>query len=218
MTAYSRATVITPDSLMSWPAYAQYRLVHRTRAIAHRLARTVGLGPHMRLQFEDEATVRYQIQEMLHAEHITGPVAIQHEIDSVSHLLPDGTTWCATLMIQIPFAQTREQLLPMLSLAAHQIFIDANLSPRVFATTNDDLADRHLSRPSAVHFLRFSVPDSLRQFRLVRPLVTLGCASEAYAWQRDIPPVTFNLLEHDLTECWPDASSQFDAATLCAAD
>ena len=158
-------------------------LPQRREMIAHRRARSMSLGPAMRLQFEDELTVRHQIREVLRAECITDPVAIQHEIDTYAHLLPDGTQWKATLLIQLPDApeaSERARELPLLSEAAHDIYVECGKQGRVFAQANDDLSDRHLARPSGVHFLRFQLPEAMRLRLFDGASAAIGCSHQRY--------------------------------------
>ena len=149
----------------------------------------------MWLQFEDELTVHHQIQEVLRAE----PGAnLQHETDTYAHLLPDGSNWKATLLIELPDAQERARELPLLNEAAHRLYIELPHHPRVFAQANEDLPDRHLTRPSAVHFLRFQFPPPLRVALLAGASATLGCAHDQYAFRRLIPLATLERLRCDL--------------------
>lgn len=168
---------------------------HRQILIAHRRERSLSLGPRMWLQFEDELTVHHQIQEVLRAE----PGAnLQHETDTYAHLLPDGNNWKATLLIELPDAQERARELPLLNQAAHRLYIELPHHPRVFAQANEDLPDRHLTRPSAVHFLRFQFPPPLRVALLAGASATLGCAHDQYAFRRLIPLATLERLRCDL--------------------
>ena len=93
---------ITRDSLMTLEAYSKYRKANKAQIIAHRRLRSVRLGEHMNLQFEDEQTVRYQIQEMLRIEKIFEEEGIRSEIDAYAPLVPDGSNWKATLLIEYP--------------------------------------------------------------------------------------------------------------------
>jgi hypothetical protein len=170
----------------------------RRELMAHRRARSVSLGPAMRLQFEDELTLRHQIGEVLRAERVTDPEAMQREIDTYAHLMPDGTQWKATLLIQLPDTDERARELPPLSEAAHQIYVECERQGRVFAQANEDLTDRHLTRPSAVHFLRFQLPEPLRLRLRDGAPATLGCTHERYHWRRLIPPTALRLLRADL--------------------
>jgi hypothetical protein len=195
---------ITAQTLMSLKTYSLDRRNHKQRLIAHRRERSVSLGPCMRLQFEDELTIRYQIQEVLHAERITDADDAQHEIDTYTHLVPDGSNWKATLLIELPDAQQRERELPHLNEAAHRLYVELPRHPRVFALANEDLPDRHLTRPSAVHFLRFQFPPPLRIALLAGASATLGCAHDQYAFRRLIPLATMERLRCDLASVHHD--------------
>lgn len=189
---------ITPDSLMTLQSYSLSRRQHKQQMIRHRKERCLTLGPCMRLQFEDELTIRYQIQEMLHAEPPEAPGSAQHQIDTYAHLVPDGSNWKATLQIELPDAPERRRELPELNQAAHRVYVEVARQPRVFAMANEDLADGHRTRPSAVHFLRFQFPEALRTALVNGSTATLGCTHEQYAFQRVIPPATIERLRRDL--------------------
>lgn len=178
---------ISADSLLPLSLYQLQRTQQRSLAIAHRRRRSLGLGPVMWLQFEDEASVRYQIQEVLRAERIAEPQAVQHTIDHYAHLLGDGRQWRATLFIGLTEAARRDRELPVLSEAAHHVYVGCGAQPRVVAEANEDLADRHLGRPSAVHFLRFALTAEVRAALQAGEVAMLGCSHPAYAWQRRIP-------------------------------
>lgn len=189
---------IAPQSLLPLEQYQQQRAQHRVDAIAHRRQRSLALGPAMWLQFEDEASVRYQIQEMLLAERIVALDAVQHTIEHYVHLLGDGRQWRATLFIGLPEAARRARELPMLSEAAHHLYLGCGARPRIVAEANEDLADRHRGRPSAVHFLRFALPPALRDALSAGEGAVLGCAHPAYAWQRPLPLPLLHSLCADL--------------------
>ena len=95
---------LTTADLMSLPVYEHHRRPHLRRLIRHRLERTVPLGPHVRVRFEDEIPLLHQIQEVLRAERNDDSSAMQHEVDTCAHLVPAGTTWNATLLIELPEA------------------------------------------------------------------------------------------------------------------
>ena len=183
---------------MDLPTYERYRRQHRARLIAHRRARSLMLGPSMQLQFEDEITVRYQMQEVLRAGRIVAAPEVEAEIAPYRHLLPRGGEGVATLLIEWPGAVQRQARLPLLTEAAHRIFVDIGRLPRVFASANEDLADRHLERPSAVHFLRFALPEQAHALLFSCPSVIVGCADCKYLWRRPLAPRTRNLLRNDL--------------------
>lgn len=175
------------------------RHLHKPQLIAHRRARSLALGPCMWLQFEDELTVHHQIQEVLHAEGAAAQgEALQREVDTYTHLLPDGSNWKATLLIGLPDAAKRARELPELNEAAHRLYVQLPRHPRVYAQANEDLPDRHLGRPSAVHFLRFQFPPPLRIALLAGADASVGCEHDAYAFRRVIPMVLLEQLRCDL--------------------
>lgn len=193
-----RFSSLTVADLMPWPVYRAARHAHRRTSIEHRRLRSVALGPFMRLQFEDALTIRHQIQEVLHIERSAGLDAMQQEIDTYAPLLPDGTNWKATLMIELPDATERRRELPALSEAAHHVYVDVAGLPRCIAHANEDQADRHLGRPSGVHFLRFELPPGTRLALMSGAAATLGCAHMRYAFRHRIPTATVERLCGDL--------------------
>ena len=178
---------IDAHSLQSLRSYRRQRREQRARAIAHRRERCLTLGPDLRLQFEDETSVRHQIQEVLHIERIADAQEVQHTIEAYAHLLGDADVWTATLFIEMPDASRRERELPVLSEAAHHLYLGCAGLPRIVAEANRDLPDRHLGRPSGVHFLRFALSDAVCEALRAGSPAVLGCAHPAYAWQRTVP-------------------------------
>lgn len=170
----------------------------RHELMAHRRARSVSLGPAMRLQFEDAWTVHHQVREILRAERISDAAGIAHETAAYAHLLPDGRQWKATLLIELPDASRRASELPRLNEAAHRLYVGCKGESWCHAQANEDLPDRHLGRPSAVHFLRFELPPSLREQLLGGTPAFVGCAHDDYRWQRLIPQQMLRLLLADL--------------------
>jgi len=164
----------------------------------------------MQLQFEDETTVKHQVAEVLRAERITDRPAAQRECEAYAHLLPDGRHWRATLLIQLPDPALRSRLLPLLSDAAHRVFVACEGLPRAFAQANEDLPDRHRARPSGVHFLRFALPEAMRCALQAGASCVVGCADDGYAWRRSMPPALLALLRMDLT-------APVDGGRACAA-
>jgi hypothetical protein len=190
---------IDAASVLTLQACSLNRRDHRARLIAHRRARSMAFGPSMRLQFEDELTVRHQIHEVLRAERAADEHSVRQEIRTWSHLVPDGTQWKATLMIELPDATERARLLPLLSEAAHHVYVQVGTRWRVTASANEDLADRHLARPSGVHFLRFQLPETFRAALLAGKPARLGCAHAECVFEQVIPPTMLQQLVRDLT-------------------
>src|SRR5574341_1678709 len=115
---------ITRDSLLSLEAYARVRKDMKTEAIAHRRLRSVALGEHMTVQFEDEATIRYQIQEMLRLEKIFEEEGIVQELEAYAPLVPDGSNWKATLLIEYPDVNERRRELARLIGVEDRMFVE----------------------------------------------------------------------------------------------
>lgn len=189
--------------LMTLPSSTAIRHSQRQRLMAHRRARSLSLGPCMRLQFEDALTLRHQVQEVLRAERVSSAEGLQQEIDTYAHLLPDGSNWKATLMIELPDAQQRRRDMPLLNDAVHQMYVELPGQPRVQAYVNEDQPDRHLARLSGVHFLRFQFADTCRAELQAGSPARLGCAHLQYEFRRVIPRATLDLLRCDLMPVMP---------------
>jgi len=148
---------ITRDSLMTLEAYAKARPEFRKRVIEHKKLRSLALGEHVTLIFEDELTVRYQIQEMLRIEKIFEEDGIQHELESYSPLVPDGNNFKATMMIEYEDAAERKAALAKLIGIEDKVWIQVEGSPKVYAIADEDLERENDEKTSSVHFLRFEL-------------------------------------------------------------
>ncbi len=143
--------------LLSLEQYARQRADLRARAIAHKRARSVRLGPHLTLLFEDRSTVQYQVQEMLRIERIFEPEAIEEELGAYNPLIPDGNNLKATLLIEYPDIDERRRALENLRGIEHQIELLVGDSAAVIALADEDLPRSNDAKTSAVHFLRFEL-------------------------------------------------------------
>ncbi len=146
---------ITRDSLMTLEAYSKWRKAHKAEIIAHRKLRSVALGDHVTLQFESETTIRYQIQEMLRIEKIFEEEGIEQEIAAYAPLMPDGSNWKATMMIEYPDVNERQRELARLIGVEDRMFVEVEGQPRVYAIADEDLDRENDEKTSAVHFVRF---------------------------------------------------------------
>lgn len=189
---------ITPDSLLTLEAYARVREAERPAVRAHRRLRSLHLGALLHLQFEDERTVRHQIQEMLRAERTFEPAGIQAEIDAYALLLPDGTAWTATLFIEVPDADTRRRELVRLAGVEDRLFVQVDGHERVWALADQDAAHRPAGKTSAVHFLRFVLTPPMRTAVKAGAGVTVGCDHNACPVQAPLPAATLASLAADL--------------------
>ncbi len=189
---------ITPDSLMSLEAYAKWRKLHKPEVMAHRQLRTVSLGEHMRVQFESETTIRYQIQEMLRIEKVFEEVGIQQEIDAYAPLVPDGHNWKATLMLAYVDVDERKQALAQLMGVEDRLFVEVAGQPRVYAIADEDLDRETEVKTSAVHFVRFELTPAMREAVKSGAEVTLGCDHAHYTLAVRVAPDTLLSLVTDL--------------------
>jgi hypothetical protein len=148
---------ITQESLMTLEAYAKARKDFRAKVIAHKKARTVHLGEHVTLVFEDELTMRYQIQEMLRIEKIFEEEGIQGELDAYNPLVPDGSNFKATMLIEYEDVDERRRALAGLKGVEDRVYVQVEGCPRVHAIADEDLERETEEKTSSVHFLRFEL-------------------------------------------------------------
>jgi hypothetical protein len=189
---------ITRDSLMTLEAYTKHRKAHKADIIAHRRRRSVALGEHVTLQFEDEQTIRYQIQEMLRVEKIFEEEGIQGEIDAYAPLVPDGSNWKATMLIEYPDPHERKRELARLIGVEDRLFVEVEGHPRVYAIADEDLERENDEKTSSVHFVRFEFTPAAREAVRAGAAVKLGCDHTNYPAHVTIPPETLALLAGDL--------------------
>jgi hypothetical protein len=171
---------ITPDSLMTLEAYSKYRKAHKADIMAHRKLRSVQLGEHLNLQFESETTIRYQIQEMLRIEKIFEEEGIRQEIDAYAPLVPDGSNWKATLLIEYPDVNQRKRELARLIGVEDSMFVEVEGHERVYAIADEDLERENDEKTSAVHFVRFEFTPAMRAAIKAGGSVKLGCDHTHY--------------------------------------
>jgi hypothetical protein len=148
-------TAIARDSLLSLEAYAKARKEFRARVIAHKKNRTLSLGGHVTLIFEDELTIRYQIQEMLRIEKTFEEEGIQDELDAYTPLVPDGSNLKATMMIEYDDPVVRKRELARLIGVEDKVYVQVDGFDRVYAIADEDLERENDQKTSSVHFLRF---------------------------------------------------------------
>jgi len=189
---------INKESLLSLEAYAKVRKSEKPKIIAHRKLRTVHLGEHVSVQFEDETTIRRQIQEMLHIEKIFDEDGIQSEIEAYLPLVPDGSNWKATMLIEYPDVHERKRELARLIGVEDRLFVEVEGHPRVYAIADEDLERENDEKTSAVHFVRFEFPVAAREAIRAGASVKLGCDHTNYPAHVTIAPETLASLAGDL--------------------
>ena len=171
---------IARDSLLTLEAYAKERPAFRARAVAHKRARTVHLGEHVTLLFEDELTIRYQIQEMLRVEKTFDEAGIQDELDAYNPLVPDGSNLKATMLIEYEDENTRRQALARLRGVEDRVWLRVADFAQVHAIADEDLERENAEKTSSVHFVRFELtPPMIAAFKQGAD-VTIGVDHPAY--------------------------------------
>ena len=157
---------IAADSLLPLEVYARERNAFRARVIDHKKLRTVHVGDHVTLIFEDELTIRYQVQEMLRIERIFEAEGIRGELDAYNPLIPDGANWKATMLIEYPEAEERRRRLAELKGIEDRTWVQvegpAGGKARVYAIADEDMERENEEKTSAVHFLRFELERAIR--------------------------------------------------------
>lgn len=152
---------ISQDTLMPLETYARVRPEFRARVIAHKKDRAIQLGANVTLIFEDELTIRYQVQEMLRAEKIFEQAGIVDELEAYNPLIPDGSNWKATMMIEYPDENERRGKLAQLIGVEDRVWVQVQGCDRVHAIADEDLERDNGQKTSAVHFLRFELAPAM---------------------------------------------------------
>jgi hypothetical protein len=198
MNAMQLTGKITLDNLLSLEAYSKYRKAHKPEVIAHRKLRSVRLGDNINLQFESELTIRYQIQEMLRIEKIFEEEGIQQELDAYVPLMPDGSNWKATMLLEYPDVNERKRELARLIGVEDRLFVEVEGNPRVYAIADEDLERENDEKTSAVHFVRFELTPMMCSAVKAGAGVKLGCDHTNYPAHTQIAPETLASLAGDL--------------------
>jgi hypothetical protein len=191
---------ITADSLLSLEQYHKSRPQIRERVIALRRRRTVQLGEHLSLIFENEELMRYQIQEMLRVERLFESEAIQDELDTYNPLVPDGSNFKVTMMIEYSVESERRAALARMRGIEDQIFIEVEGQKRVYAIADEDLERSTEDKTSAVHFLRFELSPEMCRALKSGAQMKVGCDHKEYPMHLDtLAPETLAELVSDLS-------------------
>ena len=189
---------ITASSLMTLEAYSKYRKENKGAIMAHRQLRSVRLGEHINVQFESETSIRYQIQEMLRIEKIFEEDGIAQEIEAYAPLMPDGSNWKATMMIEYPDVNERKRELARLIGVEDHLFVEVEGHARVYAIADEDMDRENDEKTSAVHFVRFELNPAMCAAVKAGASVKLGCDHTNYPAHLNIPAESLASLSSDL--------------------
>jgi hypothetical protein len=189
---------LTRDDLYSLEKYAQVRSEFRAQVMAHKKARQVAVGPHATLYFEDRLTMQYQIQEMLRAERIFESAGIQDELDAYNPLIPDGSNWKATFMIEYEDVDERREALTRLKGIEGLMWVQVAGFDKAFAIADEDMEREDETKTSSVHFLRFELAAPMVAAMKSGADLSIGSDHPEYGYQVQVPPATRDSLAADL--------------------
>jgi Protein of unknown function (DUF3501) len=192
------ARKLAAADLMNLEQYARERDAFRARVIEHKRRRTVPIGPNMTWVFEDRLTIQYQVQEMLRIERIFEAEGIQQELDAYNPLIPDGSNWKVTMMIEYPDPRERARALADLRGVESQCYMDILGSGRVVGIADEDLERANEDKTSAVHWLRFELPAPMRAAVAAGGAVVAGTDHPHYRHSSRLEPRMIEALARDL--------------------
>jgi hypothetical protein len=188
---------LAAGDLMTLERYARERGEFRAGVLAHKRPRTVAVGPNMTWVFEDRLTVQYQVQEMLRIERIFEPEGIQEELDAYNPLIPDGSNWKATMMIEYAEPAERAAALARLRGIEDRCYVTVEGCPRVAGIADEDLERANEEKTSAVHWLRFELPPAARDAIRRGAAVSIGVDHPRYLHEARLAPATIASLVRD---------------------
>jgi Protein of unknown function (DUF3501) len=191
---------ITRDSLWSLEDYAKRRDDFRAQVLEHKKNRAVHLGPNLTLVFEDEMTVRYQIQEMLRIEKTYEEAGIRDELDAYNPLIPDGSNFKCTMMIEYEDAEERAKKLSELIGIEDRVWVQVEGSSKVYAISDEDLERETEYKTSAVHFMRFELKPEMKSNLKAGASIGMGVDHPRYKHALpEVPDNVRNALVKDLS-------------------
>ena len=181
---------LTRDDLHSLEQYAELRDDFRTDVLAHKRNRRIELGTNAALYFEDRLTMQYQVQEMLRIERIFEADGINNELEVYNTLIPDGSNWKATFMVEFPEVEERQAMLRQLVGVENRVYVRVGTYDPVYAIADEDLERSDEVKTSAVHFLRFELPRD--QVAALKADAALAAGIDHQNYQVEVSPVAEN--------------------------
>ena len=171
--------------------YAEMRPAFRTKVMEHKKNRRVDIGPNFTLYFEDRMTIQYQVQEMLRIEKIFEADGINEELEAYNPLIPDGSNWKATFMVEFPEVEERRAMLTQLVGIEDRVYVNVADFDRVYAIADEDLERADKEKTSAVHFLRFELP--AEQVAALKNGASLAAGIDHDNYHVEVSPVPDNV-------------------------
>ncbi len=182
---------LTRDDLYSLERYAELRPEFKARVLEHKRNRVVPVGPMATLYFEDRLTMQYQVQEMLRIERIFEPEGIAEELAAYNPLIPDGSNWKATFMIEVPDPEERKRVLAQLVGIEDRVWVQVGEFERVYAIADEDMDRATQDKTSSVHFLRFELTPDMVAAAKQGAMIGVGIEHDLYRHQ--VVPLADNL-------------------------
>ena len=184
---------LSRDDLFSLEQYAETRPAFREKVLEHKKNRRLDLGTNAALYFEDRLTMQYQVQEMLRIERIFEADGINEELEAYNPLIPDGSNWKATFMVEFPEEEERRVMLTQLIGIEDRVYVHVADFDRVYAVADEDLERADAEKTSAVHFLRFELPPE--QASALKGGASLIAGIDHELYRVEISPVPANIRE-----------------------
>ena len=184
---------LSRDDLFSLEQYAETRPAFRDKVLEHKKNRRLDLGTNAALYFEDRLTMQYQVQEMLRIERIFEADGINEELEAYNPLIPDGSNWKATFMVEFPEEEERRVMLTQLIGIEDLVYVHVADFDRVYAVADEDLERADAEKTSAVHFLRFELPPE--QASALKGGASLIAGIDHDSYRVEISPVPANIRE-----------------------
>jgi len=184
---------LSRSDLLSLEQYAEDRPAFRDRVMAHKKNRRLHLGTNAALYFEDRLTMQYQVQEMLRIERIFEASGINDELEAYNPLIPDGSNWKATFMVEFPDEDERREMLTQLVGIEDRVYVHVADFERVYAIADEDLERADGSKTSAVHFLRFELP--VEQVAALKSGASMMAGIDHEVYRVEVSPVADNIRE-----------------------
>jgi len=178
---------LTRDDLFSLEKYAEARPDFRAKVMEHKKNRQVHIGDHATLYFEDRMTIQYQVQEMLRVERIFEAAGIEEELEAYNPLIPDGSNWKATFMVEYEDVEERRKALAQLIGIEHKVWVLVDGHDKVLPIANEDLERSNAEKTSAVHFMRFELSDAMKAARSNGATLTFGTDHAVYPYISEVP-------------------------------
>ncbi len=181
---------LTRDDLYSLERYSELRDDFRAEVLAHKRNRRIELGTNAALYFEDRLTMQYQVQEMLRIERIFEADSIDDELEIYNPLIPDGSNWKATFMVEYPDVEERQAMLRQLVGIENRVYIRVGSCDPVYAIADEDLDRSDDAKTSAVHFMRFELPRA--QVAALKADAVLAAGIDHENYRVEVSPVAEN--------------------------